>query len=57
MITLHPKLILKKDTSSLDQLVLKEPIFIIDPVMKTTEEHRIIYVEKKTTNNKNEELF
>lgn len=57
MIKLHPKLILKTDMSDLKQLVLKEPIFIIDPEMKTTEEHRIVYVEKKTTNNKNEELF
>ena len=57
MIKLNPKTRLNVNTSSLMNLKLPDISIHITIEKSDPEVKRIIYIEKKTTNNKNEELF
>lgn len=57
MIKLHPKSCLNIDISHLRDLKLPDIKIYVPDKKDEPEVKKIIYIEKKTTNNKNEELF
>ncbi len=57
MLKLHPKSCLNIDISHLRDLKLPDIKIYVPDKKDEPEVKKIIYIEKKTTNNKNEELF